>query len=227
MTHAPLPGPAAAAVGLAAFGVVVTDMGWQVVRHGAVMAHEGAHAVADSLLGRQVDYIKLNFSAEKSGGTWAKNEGGWSVRVIVSLVGYIGPSSFGLGAAKLIQLGYAAVVLWLILFLLGILLLLLRWSFGLFTVTLAGGLVSIVGRYTPVSAQIVTAYAIAWLLLLSGVRGILVRGTQSGDGGKAGSRARRRRSMRASWKPTVRAAASTVAPWPIRCSARSSRRSCW
>lgn len=68
------------------------------------------------------------------------------------------------------------------LFLLGILLLLLRWSFGMLTVTLAGGLVFIVGRYTPVSAQIVAAYAIAWLLLLSAVRGILVRGTGSGDG---------------------------------------------
>ena len=40
-------------------------------------------------------------------------------------------------------------------------------------------------------------------------------------------RARRRRSIRASSKPTARAAASTVAPWPIRCSARSSRSSCW
>src|SRR5271165_422657 len=48
-------GLAAAAVGLAAFCVVVTDVGWQVARHGAVMAHEGAHAMADSLLGRQVD----------------------------------------------------------------------------------------------------------------------------------------------------------------------------
>ena len=50
MTQAPLSGLAAAAVGLAAFGVVVTDVGWQVARHGAVMAHEGAHAMADSLL---------------------------------------------------------------------------------------------------------------------------------------------------------------------------------
>ena len=114
----------------------------------------------------------------------AKNEGGWPARVVVAFVGYIGPSSFGLGAAKLIELGYAVIVLWLTLFLLGILLLLLRWSFGLLTVTLAGGLVYIVGRYTPASAQIVTAYAISWLLLLSGVRGILVRGTQSGDGGE-------------------------------------------
>ena len=182
MIHAPLSGSAAATVGLAMFGVVATDAGWQVLRHGAVMAHEGAHAVADSLLGRQVDYIKLNFSAEKSGETWPKNEGGWSARVIVTFVGYIGPSSLGLGAAKLIQLGYAEAVLWAILFLLGILLLQLRWSFGLLTVTLAGGLVYVVGRYTPVSAQIVAAYAIAWFLLLSAVRGILVRGTRSGDG---------------------------------------------
>jgi hypothetical protein len=67
------------------------------------------------------------------------------------------------------------------LFLLGILLLALRWSFGLLTVTLTGGLVYLIVRYTPLPAQIVAAYAIAWLLLLSGVRGILVRATGSGD----------------------------------------------
>jgi Peptidase M50B-like len=184
MMQAPLSGPAAVAVGLAALGVVVMDVGWEVVRHGTVMAHEGAHAVADSLLGRQVDYINLNFDAEKSGETYPKNEGGCLARVVVAFVGYIGPSSFGLGAAKLIQHGDIVAVLWLTLFLLGILLLLLRWSFGLLSVPLAGGLVYIIGRYTPVPAQIVAAYAIAWLLLLSGVRGILVRGTKSGDGEK-------------------------------------------
>ena len=76
-------------------------------------------------------------------------------RVVVAFVGYIGPSSFGLAAAKLIQQGYAIAVLWGTLFLLGILLLMLRWSFGLLTVTLAGGLVYVVGRYTPGEAQIV------------------------------------------------------------------------
>ena len=180
MTQVPLSGPAAAAVGLAALGAVAMDVGWQVVRHGAVMAHKGAHAVADSLLGRQVDYIKLNFSA-KNPATYPKNEGGWLARVVVAFVGYIGASSFGL-AAKLIQQGHAVTVLWVTLLLLGILLLLLRSPFGLLTVTLAGGLVYIVGRHTPVSAQIVAAYAIAWLLLFAGVRGILVRGIRSGDG---------------------------------------------
>jgi hypothetical protein len=182
VTQAPLSSLAAAAVGLAALVAVVIDGGWQIMRHGTVMAHEGALAVADSLLGRQVDYIKLNFDAQKSGATYPKNEGGCLARVIVAFVGYIGPSSFGLGAAKLIQRGYIVAVLWVTLFLLGILLLLLRWSFGLLTIPLAGGLVYIIGRYAPVSAQIAAAYAIAWLLLLSGVRGILVRGIRSGDG---------------------------------------------
>ena len=178
-----MPGPAAAAIGLAALGVVVVNAGWEVVRHGTVMAHEGAHAVADALLGRRVDHIDLKFDANDSGATYPKNEGGWLVRVITSFVGYIGPSSFGLGAAKLIEHGYIVTVLWLTLLLLGILLLQLRWSFGLITVPVTGGLMYVIGRYAPVSDQIVAAYAIAWLLLLTGVRGILVRGTQSGDGG--------------------------------------------
>jgi hypothetical protein len=182
MVHSPLSGPAAVVVGLVTFGVVMTDAGWQIVRHGTVMAHEGAHAAANLLLGRQVDYVELNFSAEQSGATGAKTAGGWPARVIAAFVGYIGPSLFGLGTAKLIEHGYAVTALWLILFLLGILLLMLRRSFGHFTVPLAGLLVFLIGRYTPTSAQLVAAYAISWFLLLSGVRGILVRGVESGDG---------------------------------------------
>jgi ABC-2 type transport system permease protein len=41
------------------------------------------------------------------------------------------------------------------------------------------------------------------------------------------ARARNRRSIRGSVKPTARAAASTVAPCPMRYSARSTRSSCW
>ena len=38
--------------GLAAFAAVAMDAGWQFVRHGTVMAHEGAHAVPGSLASR-------------------------------------------------------------------------------------------------------------------------------------------------------------------------------
>ena len=50
VAQAHLSGTAAAVVGLVMFGVVVTNIGWEVIRHGTVMAHEGAHAVADMLL---------------------------------------------------------------------------------------------------------------------------------------------------------------------------------
>ena len=138
--------------------------------------------MADALLGRQVDYIKLNHDPANSGATKAKKQGGCLVSVIAAFVGYVGPSSFGLGAAKLIQHGYIVAALWITLLLLGILFLLMHWSFGLVTVPLTAGLVYVLARYTPPLAQTVAAYAIAWLLLLTGVRGILVRGTQSGDG---------------------------------------------
>lgn len=177
--RAHLPGVTAAVVGVVTFGVVLTEIGWRIIRHGTVMAHGGAHAVADTLLFRHVEYIELNWDA--TGGTLAKNQGGCLVSVIAAFVGYIGPSSFGLGAAKLIQLGYAVTVLWLTLFLLGLLLLMLRPSYGRVTVILTGLLIFAVLRYPPVPAQTVAAYAIAWLLLLSGVRGILVRRSGSGD----------------------------------------------
>ena len=100
----------------------------------------------------------------------------------IAFVGYLGPSAFGLGAAKLIELGDIAVMLWGALFLLGILLLALRWSFGFITVILAGGLVFLIARCTPMQTQVVAAYAIAWLLLVSGVRRIVEVGIESDDG---------------------------------------------
>ena len=48
---------------------------------------------------------------------------------------------------------------------------LFRWSFGLISVFLAGGIVFAIARYTPMPVQVVSSYSIAWLLLLSGVRG--------------------------------------------------------
>jgi hypothetical protein len=41
-----------------------------------------------------------------------------------------------------------------------------------------------VGRYAPVAVQIVAAYAVTWLLLLSGVRRILEINVRSDDGAR-------------------------------------------
>jgi hypothetical protein len=171
---------AAVVIGLVAFIAISFDLGWRIIRHGTVMAHEGAHALIGSLLFRNVGGIELNRDA--TGGTNLKSGGGCLGSVVVFFVGYLGPSLFGLGAAALIKRGHVVAVLWAALFLLGVLLTGLRRSFGLITVIVVGGLVYLVGHYTPVPAQMTGAYGITWLLLLSGVRRVVEIGVTSDDG---------------------------------------------
>jgi hypothetical protein len=180
ITQAQLPGGTAALIGVAALGVVVPDAGWQVVRHFTVMAHEGAHAVVGFFLFRSVRGVSLY--RDGTGGTEISPMTGLGA-IPIALSGYVGPSAFGLGAAKLIELSYATVVLWVVLFLLAVLLLGMRWSFGLISVFLAGASVFVIARYTPMPVQVLASYAIAWLLLLSGARRVLEVGTGSADGG--------------------------------------------
>ena len=181
MTQIPdtLSGAAAAMIGLVALAVVAPIAGWQFIRHGTVMAHEGAHAVFGSLAGRKISGITLN--ADATGGTFVA-QGGCLGTIIIGFAGYVGPSLFGLGAAWAIHLGYSESVLWVTLFLLVILAFMLRRSYGMITVVFTGALVYVVGHFTPRGVQIVAAYFLTWLLLLSGVRGILYRGADSGDG---------------------------------------------
>jgi hypothetical protein len=175
-----LSGGTAALIGLVALGVVAFDAGWQVVRHFTVMAHEGAHALTGLLLAGSFGGIELR--ADGSGGTDISAGG---LRAFpVALSGYLGPSAFGLGAAKLIELRYTTVVLYAVLFLLAVLLVGLRRSFGLITVFLAGGIVFGIARFTPVPVQVTAAYSITWLLLLSGVRRVMEVGVRSDDGGR-------------------------------------------
>lgn len=177
--QAPLSGSAAAVIGLAALAVVVTSLGWRVIRHGTVMAHEGAHAIIGSLLLRKISGIELHRDA--TGGTLMA-EGGCLGSILVSFAGYVGPSLFGLGAARLIQLGHAAAVLWLALVLLGLLLAVLNRSWGMVTVVVVGVLVYLMLRFTSPGARTVGSYGITWLLLLSGVRRVVEIGILSEDG---------------------------------------------
>ena len=179
-TQIPLSGTEATVIGLVALAAVSLDFGWRIIRHTGTMAHEGAHAVVGSLLFLRVSGIVINSDA--TGGT-TMNRGGCLSTVLTAFAGYVGPSLFGLGAARLIEFGHIVTVLWITLFLLGVLLVGIRWSFGMFSVIVVGGLVYLIGRYAPVSGQIIAAYAIAWLLLLTGVRQILVYGVNASDAG--------------------------------------------
>jgi hypothetical protein len=178
-TQVPLSGAAAMLIGIAALAVVGLNVLWRFFEHGALMAHEGAHAAGMAMTLQKVGGIELNSDA--TGSTSPPAGIGWLGYVFAGVLGYLGPSLFGLGAAKMIETGHIVEVLWIALFLLALLLLTVTTKFGVFTVIVAGGLVFLIVHYTPPGVQIVAAYAIAWLLLLSGVRGLLDDGVAAGD----------------------------------------------
>ena len=179
VTQTPLSGEAAVLIGLVMLAVVAFDGTWAVVSHIDVMAHEGAHAIISSLSGRGVESIKIGRSA--GGGTVPARPGGPSSTIAIGFIGYLGPSVFGLGAAKLIQSGYIVSMFWVALVLLIVLLLAVRWSFAFVTVPLALVLAYFLAQLAPMQIQVIAAYALAWLLLLAGVRSIIELGLRPGE----------------------------------------------
>lgn len=164
--HLPLSSGESAAIGVLTMIVVMMPLLWGLVEHFSTMTHEGAHAVFAVILGLTVTDIVLDRHSE--GKTRIVGDG---LRVVLAvLIGYLGPSLFGLGAAKLIALGYPLAVLWLLVLLLVLVLFLLGRSFGLLSVPLAIGALYLILRYTHAGTEVVAAYAVAWLLLLAGLR---------------------------------------------------------
>jgi hypothetical protein len=180
MTQTPLPGPDAALLGLAAFVVVNARSLWSLAKHLEVMAHEGMHAITGTILGLRVRYVQLKRNGD---GKTNFNAIAGGSGVFTGFVGYLGPSAFGLAAAGLIKLGYIIAVLWLgVLFLVVLMWKVLRFrSFGWVSVPIAIALLLALTHYAPVSLQVIMAYGMTWLLLLSGVRQATTHGTNAVD----------------------------------------------
>jgi hypothetical protein len=175
--HQSLPAGESIVIGLVAAAVVLVPLLWAPVQHFSTMTHEGAHALLAVLLGLTVTEIVLD--RHSGGKTSVVGEG---LRVIlVVLIGYLGPSLFGLGAARLISLGDPITVLWLLVLLLVLVLFLLGRSFGMFSVPVAIALLYLILRYTHAGTEVVIAYSVAWLLLLSGVRHAVGHGIHAVD----------------------------------------------
>src|SRR5215467_2456189 len=185
-----LPAQAAVLVGLISLGLVVMPAFWALLNHFARIAHEGAHAMVGSVLDTRVTGVYLYRKTPEedratpdddgpSGKTIIRNTPGTGFAVAV--VGYFGPSGFGLAAAALIEHGQIVLALWTGVALLAILLLSLRTVFGFALVFGIGFvLVSIIRSRNP-GVESVTAYGLSWLLLLSAVRGVWDRRGGSGD----------------------------------------------
>jgi len=173
-----LPAPAAVVVGLVSLAMVAIPGFWSLLDHFARIAHEGAHAVVGSCLDTKVTGVRLKMR-ERSGETELQTAAGSGF--VVLLVGYLGPSGFGLAAAGLIAHGQIVPVLWIGLALLAMLLPSLRTVFGVALVAGIGFVLLSVVRSRNAEVEAVTAYALSWLLLLSGVRAARERGPISQD----------------------------------------------
>jgi Peptidase M50B-like len=164
--HLPLSATESILIGLAVTAVVMVPLLWEPAGHLSAMTHHGAHVLIAFILGVTVTDVVLDRHSE--GRTGIAGDGLRAVLVV--LIGYLGPSLFGLGAARLISLGYPVAVLWLLVLLLLLVLFMLGRSFGWLTVPIAIGLLYVILRYTHAGTETVIAYALAWLLLLAGLR---------------------------------------------------------
>ena len=174
--HLPLPAGESVLIGLVVAVVVLVPLLGLPAAHFSGMAREGAHALLAAILGLSVAEIILD--RHSGGRTSVVGEG---LRVaLVFLIGYLGPSLFGLGAARLISLGYAVAALWLLVVLLVGVLFLLGRSFGLLSVPFALVALYVILRNGHGMAEVIAAYAVTWLLLLSGLRTVIVHGVHSG-----------------------------------------------
>jgi Peptidase M50B-like len=180
-TQAPLPGAAALLIGLAALATVGIQGIWLLLQHANTIAHEGAHAIAASAVGRKVRGVTLSKNGD---GLTTVDSGGAAGNILFYVVGYLGPSVFGLGAAKLIKDGHSIAVLWLALFLLILLLVVLHKAFSYLPVLVVAGLIYLIVRYGSVGANTAAAYGVTWFLLLSGVRKVIDHGSRAADAGK-------------------------------------------
>jgi hypothetical protein len=179
-TLAPLPGTEAVLIGLAALVVMLFPLLWPFVEQFNAMAHEGAHAVVGSVMGFTLAGVTLDM--ESNGATaWASAPDTGPRRTLTRFVGYLGPSGFGLCAAKLIETGRVVSVLWLAIFLLVLLLFTIRKSFGILSVPAAIALLALVVHYSRDGLETVIIYGLTWLLLLSGVRVAIAHGADARD----------------------------------------------
>jgi hypothetical protein len=176
---APLSGGEAAVIGLVVSLLVLIPPMWSIFGHWGTMAHEGAHALVAAILG--IELVEVLLHRDNTGGTVTKVVSLGLRSLLVALAGYLGPSLFGLAAAKLISTGHVIAVLWVAIIFLVLLFFLLGSSFGLFSVPFAVLLLVLVMRYAHSGLEEVIVYGLTWLLLIEAVRTALVhRGGQDG-----------------------------------------------
>jgi hypothetical protein len=186
ITPQPLPPRALVlACGLAALLAVASRRIWPVARTVVTVAHEGGHALVALMTGRRLAGVRVH--ANTAGVTWSAGRPSGPGIVLTTAAGYLAPPLLGLGAAALLATGHLAGALMLSLVLLAGLVFVIRNAYGLLVVlVVAAAVVVVLWRGSPI-VQAAFGYAMAWFLLLGGVRPVLELNRSRRRGRSAGS----------------------------------------
>jgi Peptidase M50B-like len=171
-----LNGGLALLIGLAAAVIALLPALWDLGQHLNTAAHEGGHALMCVLVGHRVKSVEMQMNGD---GLTVHSGRGYSV--LVDVVGYLSPGLLGLGAAKLIAMGHIVAVLWLYFLGLAILLIVARSWFAWVWILTAGFLLYLTVRYADLGFQVLVAYGMTWLLLISGFTAVLAHWTKAED----------------------------------------------
>lgn len=143
---------------------------WRWTRTVVTIAHEGGHAITAVLAGRGLTGIRLH--SDTSGLTVSTGAPAGPGLVFTFLGGYPAPGLLGLGGAVLVAADRAEWALWIALVLLAATLVHVRNLFGVVSVVATGALVAGVAFGGSPRLQDGFAAALAWFLLLGGLRAV-------------------------------------------------------
>jgi hypothetical protein len=161
---------------------------WRLLRFVVTIAHEGGHAITAVLTGRELAGIQLH--SDSSGVTLSRGRPGGPGMVFTAMSGYPAPSLIGAGFAALVGFSHVNVMLWVTVALLALLLTQIRNVFGVVTVVGTGAAAVAVIIWGTPRVALGFACAVAWLLLVGGLRAVieLQRSRRDQNMGRGGRR---------------------------------------
>ncbi|WP_433173293.1 M50 family metallopeptidase [Actinoallomurus sp. CA-150999] len=160
-----------AVTGVAALVAVSIRSVWHLLRNVVTIAHEGGHAFAALVTGRQLQGIRLH--SDTSGVTVSRGKPHGPGMIVTAFAGYVTPPLLGLGAAALLAVGHITALLWASIVLLAAILVMVRNAYGVVSVVTTGAVVFAVSWFGTATVQAAFAYAFTWFLLLAGARPVV------------------------------------------------------
>ncbi len=144
---------------------------WRLLRFVVTIGHEGGHAVAAVLVRRELAGIRLH--SDTSGVTLSRGRADGPGMVFTAVSGYPAPSLIGIAFAGLVGLDQIRTMLWVTIALLLLLLTQIRNMFGVLTVVGSGAAAVAVIIWGTDQVALGFACAVAWLMLVGGLRAVI------------------------------------------------------